>query len=124
MFKLRGRSTLTALAVTAVLALPHARAADNGLAQKPLMGWSSWSHFKKNFTEATIKAQADAMAANLAAFGYEYINIDAGWRDYANWDAYGRETWDPVKFPNGIRAVADYVHAKGLKLGIYLHPGM
>jgi alpha-galactosidase len=104
-------------------ALP-ARANDNGLGAKPLMGWSSWSSLKKNINEATIKAQADVMAGQLKSFGYTYINLDAGWDDPANWDAFGRQLPDPTKFPNGIKSLADYVHAQGLKLGIYMHPGM
>src|SRR3954468_11866898 len=105
-------------------AAPGARATDNGLGAKPLMGWSSWSSLKKSIDENKIKAQADVMAAQLKQFGYEYINLDAGWRNDTQWDEFGRETWDPVKFPNGIPALAAYVHSKGLKMGIYLHPGM
>jgi hypothetical protein len=112
-----------ALAAT-TLRPPSAGAADNGLAQKPLMGWSSWSHFHKGINETVIKAQADAMAAQLKSAGYTYINLDAGWRDYNRWDQYGRETWDTAKFPGGIPALAAYIHGKGLKIGIYLHPGM
>jgi alpha-galactosidase len=99
-------------------------ATDNGLGGKPLMGWSSWSSLKKGISETKIKAQADVMAAQLKSFGYEYINLDAGWRNEAGWDEFGRETWDPAKFPNGIPALAAYIHGKGLKIGIYLHPGM
>jgi alpha-galactosidase len=105
-------------------AAPGARATDNGLGAKPLMGWSSWSSLKKSISEDKIKAQADVMAAQLKSFGYEYINLDAGWRDDTHWDEFGRETWDPVKFPNGIPALASYIHSKGLKMGIYLHPGL
>ena len=120
--RFRVHLTLSLAAMTAASGL--AAAADNGLAQKPLMGWTSWSHFHKHFTEATIKAQADAMAARLKPFGYSYVNIDAGWRDPSKWDDFGREFWDVSKFPNGIAPVAAYVHSKGLKLGLYLHPGM
>src|SRR6185436_17144835 len=103
---------------------PGARATDNGLGATPLMGWSSWSSLKKSIDENKIRAQADVMAARLKQYGYQYINLDAGWRDESHWDAFGRETWDPVKFPGGIPALAAYIHGKGLKMGIYLHPGM
>jgi alpha-galactosidase len=99
-------------------------AADNGLGGKPLMGWSSWSHFHKGINEKVIQAQGDAMATRLKAFGYTYVNLDSGWRDYNKWDANGREIWDASKFPAGLPALAAALHAKGLNLGIYLHPGM
>jgi MYXO-CTERM domain-containing protein len=101
-----------------------AGAANNGLGQTPLMGWTSWSHFKKGINEKVIQGQADAMATRLKAFGYTYLNLDSGWRDYNNWDPNGREIPDPRKFPSGLAALATYVHGKGLNLGIYLHPGM
>jgi hypothetical protein len=107
-----------------LVAAPRARATDNGLGASPLMGWSSWSSLKKGIDENKIKAQADVMAAQLKQYGYQYINLDAGWRDESHWDQYGRETWDPVKFPNGLPALAAYIHGKGLKFGIYLHPGL
>jgi alpha-galactosidase len=119
------RPTRPVLALLALLLLaPAARANDNGLGAKPLMGWSSWSSLKKNINEAAIKAQADVMAGQLKSFGYTYINLDAGWDDPANWDAFGRQMPDPVKFPNGIKPLADYVHGLGLKLGLYMHPGL
>jgi hypothetical protein len=113
-----------AAVILLVAVAPGARATDNGLGAKPLMGWSSWSSLKKGIDENKIKAQADVMAAQLKQFGYQYINLDAGWRDATRWDEFGRETWDAAKFPSGIPALAAYVHGKGLKLGIYLHPGM
>jgi alpha-galactosidase len=116
-------SALT-LTLAAQLGIVPARAADNGLGAAPLMGWSSWSHFKKNIDETVIKAQADAMASQLKSFGYTYINLDSGWRDFTRWDEFGRETWDTAKFPSGVAALAAYIHGKGLKFGIYLHPGM
>jgi len=100
-----------------------AHAANNGLAQKPLIGWSSWSSFHKSINEALIRSEADAMAANLKSSGYTYINMDSGWTT-KNFDSNGRPTWDTSKFPSGIPALASYVHSKGLKLGIYLKPGL
>jgi hypothetical protein len=91
----------------------------------PALGWSSWSntwnaHDKMN--EDYIKAQADVMAVKLKSSGYTYINLDDGWSH--GFDGHGRLQPDPRKFPNGIAALAAYVHAKGLKLGLYLTPGL
>ncbi len=98
------------------------QAADNGIADRPYMGWSSWSLYSKNINEAKIMAQADAMAKRLKQFGYEYINLDAGWTK--SFDEHGRRVFDPQKFPHGIKWLADYVHQKGLKIGLYMEPGV
>ncbi|MFI9615128.1 alpha-galactosidase D [Streptomyces sp. NPDC052023] len=110
------------------------------LAAKPYMGWSSWSMQSSKYpglnpdgdysylTEANVLKQTDAMATKLKRYGYEYVNIDAGWwRDKAwkPWfDEYGRQKADPDRFPRGMKAVADHIHAKGLKAGIYLPVGL
>jgi hypothetical protein len=86
------------------------------------MGWSSWSSLRGNISAASIEAQALALHDNLQKYGYEYVNIDAGWTSGV--DQYGRVTWDPKKFPDGIAPVAQYVHSLGLKFGIYLVPGI
>ena len=112
----------------------------SALAAKPYMGWSSWSMQSSKYpglnpdgdysylTEANVLKQADAMAAKLKKYGYTYVNIDAGWwRDNAwkpRFDQYGRQQADPVRFPSGMKAVADRIHAKGLKAGIYLPVGL
>jgi Alpha galactosidase A/NPCBM-associated, NEW3 domain of alpha-galactosidase/Alpha galactosidase C-terminal beta sandwich domain len=90
----------------------------------PPMGWSSWSALREGsgLTEDGIKAQARVMHDKLQQYGYRYINIDAGWSDHL--DAYGRDTWDTTRFPDGIPALATYLHGLGLKLGIYLTPGV
>jgi alpha-galactosidase len=93
---------------------------DNGLARTPPMGWNSWNRFRGNFDDATVRAIADAMAANgMRDAGYVYVNIDDTWE--AGRDASGRILTNR-KFPD-MRALADYVHSKGLKLGIYSSPG-
>jgi alpha-galactosidase len=97
-------------------------AANNGVGQTPFLGWSSWSSLRGNISEAKIQAQADSMASNLKSFGFTYINIDSGWTN--GFDSFGRATPDTSKFPHGISGIASYVHSKGLKLGIYLLPGM
>lgn len=88
----------------------------------PPMGWSSWSAIRGHPTEANIEAQALAMHQNLQRYGYDYVNIDAGWSDHL--DAYGRWAWNTTAFPDGVPAVARYVHRLGLKFGIYLTPGV
>ncbi|HBU81209.1 MAG TPA: hypothetical protein DEF35_06160 [Paenibacillus sp.] len=104
-----------------------AQAADKSLAQKPYMGWSSYSmqvyDGAGNWTSAeSIKKQSDAMREKLQAHGYEYINIDAGWN--GDEDEYGRPIPSSVLYPNGFQEVIDYVHNNGQKIGIYLIPGL
>ncbi|MEV6942824.1 carbohydrate-binding protein [Streptomyces sp. NPDC051172] len=115
-------------------------AADAGPAAKPYMGWSSWSMQSSQYpglnpdgnysylTEANVLKQADALATTLKKYGYDHVNIDAGWWMDKNWtsefDQYGRQTPDPVRFPHGMKSVADHIHAKGLKAGVYLPVGL
>ena len=108
-----------------------ASAAENGLGAKPYLGWSSWSLQATKYpgyggqgwlTAQHVKEQSDAMQAKLQKHGYTYINIDSGWR--GGWDEFGRPTPHAERFPQGIRDVADYVHAKGQKFGIYYVPGI
>ena len=89
----------------------------------PPMGWNSWPGYGCGVTESVVKAAADAMASDgLAGAGYKYVNIDDCWQDTAR-DAQGKLQSNPTRFPSGIKALADYVHAKGLKLGIYEDAG-
>ena len=93
---------------------------DNGLARTPPMGWNSWNKFAGRVDDATVRAIADAMAGNgMKEAGYQYINIDDTWE--ADRDAQGNIQTNR-KFPD-MKALADYVHGKGLKLGIYSSPG-
>ncbi|MBQ7253239.1 MAG: alpha-galactosidase [Bacteroidales bacterium] len=88
----------------------------------PIMGWSSWNYFKTNISEEVICGQADALiSTGLAAAGYVYVNIDDGFTDGRGED--GRIRIDTTKFPNGMKAVADYIHSKGLKAGMYSDAG-
>ena len=89
----------------------------------PTMGWSSWNTFALNISESIIKGQADAMVSKgLAAVGYDHINIDDGY--FGNRDAEtGQLKIHPTRFPNGLQPVVDYIHAKGLKAGIYSDGG-
>ncbi|CAI6077528.1 glycoside hydrolase family 27 protein [Cohnella sp. JJ-181] len=104
-----------------------AEAANNGLALKPLMGWSSYSMQVYSgsgawITAAQIKAQSDAMHLKLQSHGYEYINVDAGWN--GGLDGYGRPVPSATLYPNGLTDVINYVHANGQKFGLYLIPGL
>jgi hypothetical protein len=111
---------LAALLATA----PTANAAHHSPRVDPLppMGWSSWSSLHGNISESIIEAQAKSLHDNLARFGYRYVNVDAGWSDHV--DAFGRDAANATKFPNGMAAVAKYVHSLGLRFGIYLVPGI
>ncbi len=114
------------LSANRVQASPTLVQENNGVAQTPLLGWSSWSTIRTNPTEANIEAQAQAMSTKLKSHGYSYIDMDDFW--YLNpsttVDQYGRWVPDSSKFPNGIAAVATYIHSLGLKFGIYLTPGI
>jgi len=96
------------------------KVADNGLARTPPMGWNSWNKFASRVDDPTVRSIADAMAANgMKEAGYLYINIDDTWE--GGRDAQGNIQTNK-KFPD-MKALADYVHSKGLKLGIYSSPG-
>jgi len=120
--------TVLALAASSASAqlAESAPAAGKAASGPPLLGWSSWSNTwtggGKKMTADYIKAQADVMAAKLKPFGYTYINLDDGWSQ--GFDDHGRLQPDLHRFPDGIAGLAAYVHSKGLKLGIYLTPGL
>jgi len=99
---------------------PLHRVPDNGLAKTPPMGWNSWNKFAGRVDDAAVRGMADAMASNgMKDAGYIYINIDDTWE--AGRDANGNITTNK-KFPD-MKGLADYVHSKGLKIGIYSSPG-
>jgi len=90
-----------------------------GLAMTPPMGWNSWNTFATNIDEKLVKETADIIVSSgLAAAGYNYIVLDDGWMTKER-DANGDLVPDPAKFPNGMKAIIDYVHSKGLKFGLY-----
>ena len=112
-----------------------------GIADTPLMGWSSWSLQATTrpgvnpsglgswLTEKSLLQQVDALATTLKPYGYQYVNIDAGWSRDFDWntlhfDGNAREIASPERFPHGMKYIADYIHAKGLKAGIYLAVGL
>jgi alpha-galactosidase len=93
-----------------------------GLALTPPMGWNSWNKFACNVDENMIRQMADAMVSSgMKDAGYTYINIDDCW--HGDRDSSGFIHPDPKRFPSGMKALADYVHSKGLKLGIYSDAG-
>ncbi|WP_298300533.1 glycoside hydrolase family 27 protein [Hydrotalea sp.] len=90
-----------------------------GLALTPPMGWNSWNTFQTNINEQLVKDIADVMVSSgMKAAGYEYLVLDDGWMAMER-DKNGNLVADPKKFPHGMKAVADYVHSKGLKFGLY-----
>ena len=93
--------------------------AQNG----PTMGWSSWNTYGVNISDDLIRQQADAIVANgLSEAGYNHINIDDGFFGGRNTQT-GELIVHPTRFPNGLKPVADYIHSKGLKAGIYSDAG-
>jgi alpha-galactosidase len=92
------------------------------IAMTPPMGWNSWNKFGCNVDENLIKETADAMVASgMKDAGYEYIVIDDCWQ--VDRDSQGNILADPKRFPSGMKALADYVHSKGLKFGLYSDAG-
>jgi alpha-galactosidase len=115
------RAAAAAVLGAALLALSAlAQASPPSAAPTPPMGWNSWNHFEAKIDDATVRAQADAMVASgMRDAGYRYINIDDTWEGAR--DAQG-VIHPNSKFPD-MKGLADYVHAKGLKIGIYSSPG-
>ncbi len=90
-----------------------------GLAQTPPMGWNSWNTFETNINEQLVKDIADKFEEHgFKEAGYEYIVLDDGWMAKER-DDNGNLIADPEKFPSGMKALADYIHSKGLKFGLY-----
>ena len=119
--KMNRRFLLTILLLLLLPVIGRAQTRES-LSLTPQMGWSSWNKFQGNINEDIIKSIADAMVASgLKDAGYTYINIDDCW--HGKRDADGFIQADPKHFPHGIKALADYVHSRGLKLGIYSDAG-
>ncbi len=92
------------------------------IAMTPPMGWNSWNKFQCNIDEGKVRAVADAMASSgMKDAGYQYVVIDDCWQKSRAAD--GTIQADPDRFPSGIKALADYVHSKGLKFGLYSDAG-
>jgi alpha-galactosidase len=118
-----GRGRLLAFMAIAA-ALPAAAIAQKfaGVAETPPMGWNSWNRFGCSVDEKLIRETADAMVASgMRDAGYVYVNIDDCWQGTR--DAAGVIRPDPERFPSGMKALADYVHARRLELGLYSDAG-
>jgi alpha-galactosidase len=100
-----------------------AHALENGLAKTPPMGWNSWNKFAcKGINEKVIRETADTMVSSgMKDAGYQYVLMDDCWQ--TGRDEAGNIVADAEKFPSGIKALADYVHSKGLKFGLYTDAG-
>lgn len=108
----------TILFLLLAMALSHAQKFEN-LAQTPPLGWNSWNTFGTDINEELVKGIADKFVElGLKDAGYQYIVLDDGWMSKER-DANGNLVADPIKFPNGMKALADYIHSKGLKFGLY-----
>jgi alpha-galactosidase len=118
---LTSRRFVSLLVVLLAAVAPSLRAAD-ALALTPPMGWNSWNKFSCNVSETLIKQTADALiTTGMKDAGYQYVVIDDCWQ--VKRDAAGRIQADPERFPSGMKALADYVHSKGLKFGLYSDAG-
>jgi len=133
---------LTLWVMLTVLTLLNGQEYFKSWAKTPPMGWNSWDSYGPTVTESEVKANADYMARNLKAFGWQYIVVDIRWyvsNDRAggynqtdpvyNLDQYGRYIPAINRFPSagngkGFKALADYIHLKGLKFGIHIMRGV
>ena len=111
--------------MTVILLFPvatvHAQKFED-LAQTPPMGWNSWNHFGCDVTEELIRETADTMGSSWRCdSGYLYLNIDDCWHGTRDENGFIRP--ESERFPSGMKALADYAHSKGLKLGIYSDAG-
>ncbi len=111
------------LSLLAALMIAAGTQAQDTPYETPTMGWSSWNTFGVNISEQIIKQQARAMVVQgFADVGYKYLNIDDGFFGGRNKQT-GELLIHPTRFPNGLKPVADYIHAQGLKAGIYSDAG-
>lgn len=114
--------TLATVTTGAVVAPRPAQALDNGVARTPPMGWNTWNTFGCNINETLIRQMADAIVSTgLRDLGYKYVVVDDCWFN-PNRDGQGNLQGDPQRFPSGMKALGDYLHARGLLFGIYQGP--
>jgi alpha-galactosidase len=114
----RGLNSLLCAALVLPASLLQSQALD--IAATPPMGWNSWNHFRNKVDDATIRAQTEAMVSSgMRDAGYTYINIDDTWEGERDSSGIIHSN---SKFPD-MKALADFVHSKGLKIGIYSSPG-
>lgn len=118
--------SLVVVAASAAVVGTHsprsAWALDNGVARTPPMGWNTWNTFGCNINETLIRQMADTMVTNgMRDLGYRYVVVDDCWFD-PNRDSQGNLQAHPSRFPSGMKALGDYLHARGLLFGIYQSP--
>jgi alpha-galactosidase len=123
MRKQRARVLLALTALTLALTpATQAQALENGVGRTPPMGWNSWNTFGCNINETLIRQTADAMVSNgMRDLGYQYVVVDDCWMN-SNRDSAGNLQANLSRFPSGMKALGDYLHARGLKFGIYQAP--
>jgi len=120
---LRGALALGLAAATMAVGTGPAVAAPNNVVSTPPMGWASWNTFAAKINYNVIRGQVDALVSSgLKDAGYQYVNIDEGWWQGSR-DSAGNITVDTAEWPGGMAAIADYIHSKGLKAGIYTDAG-
>ena len=111
---------VAALALASLTAIAQSPAPSQMVAQTPPMGWNSWNYFHSEMTELDVRNAADALVSTgMKDAGYVYVNIDVSWEGTRDANGMLRPN---SKFPD-MKALADYIHSKGLKLGIYSSPG-
>lgn len=111
----------TLLTLFAIL-FQHIIAYNNGVGERPVMGWSTWYSYEAASTESDVKANIDAiLSRGLSDAGYKYICVDEGW--ILNRTSNGTIQHDPAKYPSGMIELGQYVHSKGLKYGLYSSRG-
>ncbi|WP_262732138.1 glycoside hydrolase family 27 protein [Gaetbulibacter sp. NE] len=109
----------TLLALLFLISITSNAQKFEGLAETPPLGWNSWNTFGTDINEKLVMEIADKFEElGFKDAGYEYIVLDDGWMAKER-DANGNLVADPVKFPSGMKALADYIHSKGLKFGLY-----
>jgi alpha-galactosidase len=119
---MRAPLRLALLLLPLVPGVPASARPADGLALTPPMGWNSWNKFGCNVSEKLIREAADALVATgMKDAGYQYVVIDDCWQ--VKRDEKGRIVPDPERFSSGMKALADYVHGKGLKFGLYSDAG-
>jgi hypothetical protein len=129
------RTAVFAMAAGALVGIQHQQTNELGRAEpvavtsnqvaveRAPMGWASWNSFAAKIDASVIKSQTDALVtAGLPTAGYQYVNIDEGWWQGTR-DSAGNITVDETEWPGGMKAIADYIHSKGLKAGIYTDAG-
>ncbi len=115
--------SLTLALFLGVFTIKSTNALDNGLGLTPPMGWNTWNRYYCDINQTVIYTNTDQIKRlGLAELGYNYVNVDDCWLT-KNRDSNGKVIVDPETFPDGMKAIGDYIHSQGLKFGIYNSAG-